>query len=187
MTTPDTPTPSTPSTSAAPRRWRGLKRAALVTALVLAGGATLSVWAMDRHGPGMMGGGMMGMHGRGLERMLDGVAATDAQRAQIQQIAKAAADDLRSQREQHRALMDRAMAVFTAPTVDANAAEQVRQQMLAQHDVMSRRMTLAMVEASRVLTPEQRTKLAEKMAKMRERMQEHRGHMTERGAAPAPK
>ena len=64
------------------------------------------------------------------------------------------------------------MAVFTAPTVDANAAEQVRQQMLAQHDAASKRMTAAMVEASRVLSPEQRAKLAERVKERQARMQE---------------
>jgi protein CpxP len=184
MNTPEVNTPATP------RRWRGLKRVALVTALALGGGATLSVWAMDRHGPGMMGGGHgMAMFGggRGLDRMLDGVDATEAQRAQIKQIAKAAADDLRGQREQRRALMDRAMAVYTAPTVDATAAEQLRQQMLAQHDATSKRMTAAMVEASRVLSPEQRAKLAERIKQRRDRMQERHGRMMERGTPPASK
>ena len=47
--------------------------------------------------------------------------------------------------------------------------------MMAQHDQVSRRMTQAMVDISRVLTPEQRAKIGERMkeraAKMQERMQ----------------
>jgi Spy/CpxP family protein refolding chaperone len=73
-------------------------------------------------------------------------------------------------------LKDQARAIFTAPTVDANAAEQVRQQMLAQHDQASRRMMNAMLEVSQVLTPEQRVQMAQLM---QERMQKHgqqRGH-----------
>ena len=55
------------------------------------------------------------------------------------------------------------MQVFTAPTVDANAAEPLRQQTLQQHDQMSRRMTQAMVAAASVLTPEQRAQIGERL------------------------
>jgi Spy/CpxP family protein refolding chaperone len=65
------------------------------------------------------------------------------------------------------------MAVFTAPTVDANAAEQLRQQMLAQHDQASKRMLQAMLDISRVLTPEQRQQLAQKMKQRHEMMERH--------------
>lgn len=168
---------TTPTSTTPRRRWFGAKRVAAAVLIAVAGGATLSAFAMEhRHGGhGMMGGGPgMGMPfgGRGLDRMLDGLNATEQQRSQLQQIMKSAMDDLRAQREQHRALRERAMQVYTAPTVDANAAEQVRQQMLAQHDAASKRMTAAMVEASRVLTPEQRAKLAERIKERQARMQE---------------
>ncbi|NUZ07248.1 Spy/CpxP family protein refolding chaperone [Piscinibacter koreensis] len=133
----------------------------------------------------MMGGGHHGHHGamasspermgRHLDRMLDGLNATDAQRAQIKQIYAAAAADLKAQRQPARDLHQRQMQIFTAPTVDARAAEQVRQEMMAHRDQVSRRMTQAMIEASRVLTPEQRAKIGERMkeraARMQERMQ----------------
>ncbi len=81
--------------------------------------------------------------GRMVDHMLDGLDASDAQRAQIKQIAIAAAGDLRAQAEAGRGLRQRAMQAFTAPNVDPAAVEQVRQQMLQQHDQMSRRMTQA--------------------------------------------
>ena len=121
------------------------------------------------------GGYGMTMGGRGVDHMLDGLNATDAQRSQIKQIYKAAADDLKGQREQRRALRERSLQILAAPTVDAAAAESVRQQMLQQHDQSSRRMLQASLDASKVLTPEQRAKLAERMKQrsemMRERMQ----------------
>jgi Spy/CpxP family protein refolding chaperone len=157
----------------------------------------LSAWAQPGGGPGMMGGpgmggqGMMGgrgMHGgmfdgapehmgRRIDHMLDGLNATDAQRSQIKQIAQAAAADLQAQREAGRALRQKSMEIFTAPNVDAAAAESMRQQMLAQHDQASRRMLQAMLDVSGVLTPEQRAKIGERMkqrgAMMQERMQRH--------------
>jgi len=137
---------------------------------------------MHRHHEGMHGGmgdegGMHGgfMMGRKLDRMLDGLNATEQQRTQIRQIAQAAANDLRAQRQAGRELRQRAMQIFTAPTVDAAAAESLRQQMMAQRDQASRRMTQAMVDIARVLTPEQRAKIGERMrerqAIMRDRME----------------
>jgi periplasmic protein CpxP/Spy len=156
---------------------RGMKW--MLSGMVVAVAATfaLSAWAMPgghgRHG--MDGPGMMMMGGRGVEHMLDGLNATDAQRSQIQQIFKAAADDMKGQREQRRALHERGLQVFAAPNVDAAAAESVRQQMLQMHDQASKRRMQAMLDASKVLTPEQRAKLAERMKQrgemMRERME----------------
>lgn len=162
--------------AARPAAVRGMKW--MLSGMVIAVAATfaLSAWAQPAgHGPrGMAGPGMM-MDGRGVDHMLDGLNASDTQRSQIKQIFKAAADDLKGQREQRRALHERSLQLLAAPTVDAAAAEQVRQQMLQQHDQASRRMLQAMLEASKVLTPEQRARLAERMKQrgemMRERMQ----------------
>jgi len=138
---------------------------------------------MAHHGGGMGGpmmfGGSPERLGRGIDHMLDGLGATDAQRSQIKQIAMAAAADLKAQHEAGVSLRDKGMQLFAAPTVDAAAAESLRQQMLAQHDQASKRMLQAMLDISKVLTPEQRAKFGERMkqrhAAMQERMQrEHR-------------
>ncbi len=155
-------------------------------ALTLAG----SAWAQHGHGErggagmgmGMHGGGMMGnpeRMGSMMDHMLDGLNATDAQRSQIKQIAQAAGTDLKAQHDANRALHEKAMQIFAAPNVDAAAAEQVRQQMLAQHDQVSKRTLQAMLDASKVLTPEQRAKLGDRMKQrsdtMRDRMKRMMG------------
>ena len=117
------------------------------------------------------GGGMM-MGGRG-ERMLELVDATDAQRAQIKQIMQAAHADLKVQHEAGRALHEQGLTLFAAPNIDAAAIEALRQQMQVQHEVASKRMSLAMIDAARVLTPEQRAKFAAQMKKRQSRMAEH--------------
>jgi len=137
------------------------------------------VHGRDHHGgmggPGMMGGSPERM-GRMIDRMLDGVNASDAQRAQIKQIVAQAAADLKGQSAAARDLRRRGMEVFTAPAVDANAAEQIRAQSMQLHDQMSRRMTQAMVAAASVLTPEQRaqigTRLKDRHARMEQRMKQ---------------
>lgn len=139
---------------------------------------------MERHGmhgdgmgPGMMFGGSPERMGRMIDHMLDGLNVTDAQRTQIKQIAAAAAVDLKSQAQSGSDLRRRGMQIFTAPTVDANAAEQLRQQTLAQHDQMSKRVTQAMLDVARVLTPEQRAKIGERMRDRQARMEERMKRM----------
>lgn len=151
-----------------------------IAGVLLALAATATVTAVAHGGPrGDHGGGPAMMFGsperldRMLDRMLDGVDATDEQRSQIRQIARDAMGDLKTQREGSRALREQATTLFTQPTVDAAAVEAARQQMLQQHDATTRRVSQALVDASRVLTPEQRTKLAERMSKRRDMMRRH--------------
>jgi Spy/CpxP family protein refolding chaperone len=132
-------------------------------------------------GPGMMFGGSPEHMGRMIDHMLDGLNASDAQRSQIKQIAAQAAADLKAQAAAGRGLRQRGMQIFTAPTVDAAAAEQLRQQMLQQHDQMSRRVTQAMVAVANVLTPEQRAKVGERMRDRQARMEERMKRMERDG------
>lgn len=160
----------------------GMRRYVAAVVIGLAGSIGLAAWAHGggHHGPGMAGFGGPGMFAGSPERvnrlvdhMLRDVNATEAQRTQVKQIVTAAAADLKAQREAGQGLRDRAAALFTSPTVDANAAESLRQQMLGQHDQASRRVMQAMLDISRVLTPEQRTQLAERMKQRRDMMQRH--------------
>ena len=159
-----------------------LMAASVFVVVVASAGTATSAHAQGHHGPGMGGPGMMMFGGspervdRGVDHLLDGLNATDAQRTQIKQIATAAAADLKAQRDAGRGLHERSRQLFTAPTVDANAAEALRQQMLAQHDQASKRVLQAMLEVSRVLSPEQRAKLGERMQKRQAAMQERMHH-----------
>ena len=139
--------------------------------------------AAQPHGGGHHGHGHGQLMGRS-ERMLDRVNATPEQRTQIRQIMDSARADLQAQRQSQQGLRDQAMQLFAQPNVDARAAETLRQQMLAQHDQRSKRMMQAMIDASRVLTPEQRKQMTEAMKKRRD-MRER--HQRERRALDAPK
>ncbi len=159
----------------------GFRRTLMTVMVAVAAGVALPLaQAMPGGpgGPGMGGYGMMGGPGSArmshmLDHMLDGLGATDAQRTQIRQIAQTAAADMKAQHEAGRALRERGLQLLAAPTVDAAAAEVLRQQMVAQHDQGSKRMLQAMIEISAVLTPEQRVKFAEVM-KQRGGMMQHR-------------
>lgn len=176
----------------------------LLLSSLLVGGAALSAVAvqaqpMQPGGPGSasgpaghrghMMGGEHGHHGGGMDmkwsgRMLDAVKATPEQRAQIQKIMEGARTDLQAQREAGNALRGQLMQAMAQPNIDANAVEQVRQKMLAQHDQVSKRRMQAMVDAGRVLTPEQRKQLSERMGQRRDMMERHH---RERRALEAPK
>ena len=163
--------------------------AASVAGLALiASSLAASAWAQGAGGPGAGPG--MGHHGMGRHggpgggegamgmmlspRMLDAVKATPEQRAQLKQIMDRARADMATQRDAQRALRNEALAVFTATTVDANAAEAVRKKMIAAHDQASQRRMQAMVEASRVLSPEQRKQMADLAKRRGEMMERHR-------------
>ena len=139
-----------------------------------------------RHGHGMKAAqcACMGMGlpfaGPGFDRLLDEVQATDAQRKQIRGIADKARADLRALHEKSREQHHNAMAIWTSPKLDAGEAEKQRQQMLAQHDQVSKRMTQAMLDVGQVLTPEQRAKAATLVKQRHERMQERMADRHER-------
>ena len=168
-----------------PRSWR-----MLATTLLVAVAATLAQTAMagPRGGQGgpdaFAGPGMDMVQPRHMERLLDSVNASAEQRAQIRQILQAARADLRAQREAGRTLHEQGRALFVQTEIDAAAVEALRRQMLAQHDQASQRMAQALVDASRVLTPDQRKALADRMAQRRDTMDRHRAER--RSAEPLP-
>jgi len=178
---------------------RGLARPAgrmLLTLALALGGMAVQVAQVAQAAPG--GPGMHGDHagpggngmwggGRHMDRMLDSVNATPEQRTQIQAIVKAAQADLKAQREAGRALHQQSQALFAQTTVDARAAESLRQQMLAQHDQASKRNLQMMLDISRVLSPEQRAKVAERMNQRRAMMERQHSEREALDKAQAPR
>jgi len=166
----------------------------LFATATLALAASLSPTAMAAPG-GMMGGGPGG-HGdhRGhggqdlapqrLERMLDVVNATPEQRTQIKALANTLRTDMKAMHELGKRLHDQNRALFTQPTVDARAAEVLRQQMQARHEQASKRMLQFKLDMSRILTPDQRKQFADRMDKRKSMMERHR---SEREALDQPK
>ena len=110
--------------------------------------------------------------GRGFERVLDEVKATDAQRPQIKQITDQARTDLQALHQQGRDAHQQGMAIWTSPKLDAADAEKHRQQMLAHHDQVSKRMMQAMLDVGKVLSPEQRAQAAQILKQRHDRMGE---------------
>jgi periplasmic protein CpxP/Spy len=188
----------------APTRWLTTLAAALalgVTALpTLAQPDGAPGAYRGKPGPHVMHGmqghhAMMGMPGMGpmfSPRLLDSVGATDDQKAQLRQIMDSARADVRALHDSAADQRAQARSLFAQPNVDARAAEALRQQMLARHDQASRRMMQAALDASRVLTPDQRQQMAtlaeerrqRQMAQREQRREHMRQHRPERGYPP---
>ena len=149
-----------------------LKRVAFSTLLSFGALAAHAQGPMEGHGgPGMMHGGP-GAHMMMMHHELKAAGATDAQMAQIKAIFKQAAADEKPAFETLRSLHKQGEALFAAPVVDANAVMALHTQSQAQRDAIGTRMARALIDASAVLSPEQR-------AKIYAMQQKHEAHMAE--------
>jgi Spy/CpxP family protein refolding chaperone len=91
------------------------------------------------------------------------VDATDAQQKKVAEIMTATMKELQPLREQHRAARRQVVEILSKPQIDRAALEAVRSQELQLAETFSRRITQSLADAAEVLTPEQRTKLAERV------------------------
>ena len=124
---------------------------------------------------GMMG-GMRGRHGmdpEAMARRMEGriysmvkeVGGTGEQADKVVAIVRNTFNELKPLREQHMAARRKGLELLSAPTLDKGAIESLRASQMQMADNMSRRMMASMLAAAEVFTPEQRTKLAQRMEK----------------------
>ena len=163
---------STPQPSG-PRMCRGRGRGALVAVLLLlvggiTGGLLSKAFAQDYgwHRFGFMHGPMsQAQINDRIDRVTKHLAieldATPDQQARVAGTAKAAVNDLLPLREKAHALRAQGIALLTAPTVDRAAVERVRADQIALAETASKRIAQAREDASDVLSPEQRRKIAD--------------------------
>lgn len=125
--------------------------------LVLAGGMAAQAWAFG--GAGFPGFGP-GMHKefmqRRLDKMLDEAKATDSQRTAIKNIAARLHSEMEPLHQEHKAIHDQMVKLFSADKVDGVAVEKLRTQVTALMDKGSQAITRALVDAGNVLNAEQR-------------------------------
>lgn len=148
-----------------------LKRVAFSTLLSFGALAAHAQGPMEGHG--MPGHGGPGAHMMMMHHELKAAGATDAQMAQIKAIFKQAAADEKPAFETLRSLHKQGEALFAAPVVDANAVMALHTQSQAQRDAIGTRMARALIDASAVLSPEQRAKIYAMQQKHEARMAEH--------------
>jgi periplasmic protein CpxP/Spy len=178
--------PTTPGGNVQNRKCGGRGRkvlglAVLVGAGILIGGAATKAFSHGffHHG-GMRGHHMSFMSGgpidparmddrieRGIKHFAVEADATPEQVQKLTAIAKAAARDLLPMREKMQGARKQAVDLMTGASIDRAQIEKMRTDKLADMDAMSKRVSQAMADAAEILTPEQRKKLAERIAERR--------------------
>jgi protein CpxP len=148
------------------KRWILGGIAATLLALTAVAGTSYATEGGMHHGHGRMHSDPAAMD-KHLEAMVDRILAngTAEQRAKVSAIAKAAVADLRPLRTQLHEGHAKAIKLLSAPTVDRVLLESVRLDQMRIVDTGSKRILQAVIDSADVLTPEQRTKLAEHLNK----------------------
>ncbi len=158
------------------RRW--------FTGLAGLGGLGLLAAKASAHGGWGGGGGRHGNHSpeemakhldERVGHLMQELGGTTEQKDRLVKLAQTAMQDMKPLREQHLAARQKGMQLLSAQAVDRAALERLRQEQMSAFDAMSRRTVQHMADAAEVLTPAQRTKLAERM-QQRQGRHGGRGH-----------
>jgi protein CpxP len=104
---------------------------------------------------------------RGVKYLLSDVDATAEQKAQVTTILQSTATDVHALADQHFAARKQLHEILSAPSIDRERLEAVRVGELRLADEASKRLLTGIADAADVLTPEQRTSLAQSMEEHR--------------------
>jgi protein CpxP len=169
---------NSPTPVGSPRRsYRGLIIAGIFVAILgvlVAGKAYVFAQAEWHHG---WGGGPMNAEAvadhieHGVKYVLSDVDATADQKAKVTAIMEAAAKDVFALHDQHFADAKRIHEILSAPSIDRESLEAVRADEMKLADQASKRIVQGIADSAEVLTPEQRTQLAQKMEARHNRWQ----------------
>lgn len=166
----ETATPASSPNGNRPKSCRGRGRRAFGLLAVV---AVLTVGALQAFGHGPFRRGFCAsMDPAQVDKKIDRIAGwvvedlggTPEQQARIAAIAKAAAKDLAPVHQELAAGRRRAVEILTAAEIDRAALEAHRLRQVEILTAASERLTKAVADAAEVLTPEQRTKAADKLA-----------------------
>ena len=169
---------ATPAGPAPVRRWYGVSAAAIVLAL---GVGTAGVIGSQAIAHGKDFGGWRN-HARmedpaareqrmerGIRHLAVEIDATAEQQAALMELASGTVKDLHAFREKMQDDVGDLAGLLTAATVDRSAIEAFRVEKMAELDELTTQLVDVAAKAGEILTPEQRTKIAEFVAERRER------------------
>jgi periplasmic protein CpxP/Spy len=171
-------TQSSPPSTGAGRGRRWLKVTALLCVGAIGGGIATGAATAYAHGAmrGMWQHAGHGSHSleQARERVADGAAwvigtvdATAEQKSAIKTILGATVDDVYPLVQRHRGNRRDLVELLARPNLDEQALESLRQAELQVFDAASARLTAALGQAAKVLTPQQRQQLLAMTARHR--------------------
>jgi Spy/CpxP family protein refolding chaperone len=99
--------------------------------------------------------------------MLTKVEASDTQKGEVQAIVDRLASEMQPLRETLAANRESMVQLLLAPEIDRAKIEGLRGEQLDQADAISRALVTALADVGDVLTPEQRSALASRIAELR--------------------
>jgi Spy/CpxP family protein refolding chaperone len=105
--------------------------------------------------------------GFAIDRMLTKVEASDAQKTEVQAIVEPLATEMQPLRETFAANRESMVQLLLAPEIDRAAMETLRSEQMDQADTISRALVTTLADVADVLTPEQRSRLASRIAERR--------------------
>jgi Spy/CpxP family protein refolding chaperone len=105
--------------------------------------------------------------GFAIDRMLTKVEASDAQKAEVRAIVEPLATEMQPLRETFAANRESMVQLLLAPEIDRAAMEALRSEQMDQADTISRALVTTLADVADVLTPEQRSELASRIAELR--------------------
>jgi periplasmic protein CpxP/Spy len=97
--------------------------------------------------------------------ILSRIDASDQQRQQVKAIIQATVQDLAPMREQHHQNKQTMLQALTQPTIDRAVLGDIRHAELQLAEAASERLVTTLADIAEMLTPEQRTRLAEFMSR----------------------
>lgn len=162
------------TTPPAPRRASSWRQTGIAVGLLgagfIIGAVSLATAAGDGFGPpwaGHFGGHHHGMKIGFVQHMvrnqLDSVGATTAQEDKVHDIIATTYTELDVDKAKKDEMRKQVLDLFRAKTIDRAAAEKLRAEKMTEIDAKSKKVVAAMLDAAGQLTPEQRTKLVERI------------------------
>lgn len=143
--------------------YNGKRRAFQALAAVATLGVLGQAVAQGMPGQGGHGGDPAAMIERRIDGLIKMINGTPEQKIKLTALAQAAMADMKPMREQLMAARKRGMELLSAATIDRAAIDKLRIEQIQLADALSRRMSAQMMDAAEVLTPAQRSLVAERM------------------------
>lgn len=171
---PENTTPAAPAKPVRSRAWRyaaigGVAIAAVAGVNVAMSSSSSHGWGGESRMHGMMSGMGLDFVEWRVQRALTDAGTASETSEEVAVIVRDAADDVLPIMLEMRSTREEAIRILTAPTIDREAAEALRQSRIEGIDQASQRALAGLLDAAEKLTVEERKTLVDNLAEARHR------------------